>query len=631
MSRFPAAIVVLAGLLAGLPYVARAAEPLFDPRRHMRVDEVRPGMKGYGLSVFRGTRIERFDVEVVSVLRNYNPRRHVVLIRCSGQNLEHTGAVQGMSGSPVFLRDDAGQERMIGAFAYGWALAKDPIAGVQPIEYMLAMGDRPRPPAGPTTEPSARVGGRQPYDVLAAMRRLSATSADFDESDRATDDAGSLRRLSTPVTAGGFSPGLIRQFQPQFARAGMILLRGGAAGGDDASAAAEIEPGSVVVTPLLVGDADIHANGTCTEVLGDRVFAFGHPFNNEGSVSIPFAAGAVNAVVAQLDSSFKIASMGPVRGELYSDETVGVAGRLGQGPDMVPVQVRVRRPGESEPVEYNFRAVRHPRFLPIVAAMAMNAALLGDSELPQYNSVGYDVRITFDNGRTVRFRNLDANVNPQELLFNLVMPLSAAAENPFQRVMPTRIEGDLRVTAEPRLAQIHTVQLPKTRFRPGDRIDAFVSYRPFRGDEAHLPVSIELPRDLPDGSYSLVIGDWSRHLRDEATAKPFRFTAENVEQVFDILQDVAGVRRDAIYARLLRQPDGVAVGRSAMDLLPSSRRQVLLGAGRSNVTAFVSSSVQVIPTDLVMTGSAEFTIQVERRTRVETVAPTASPTSKPAG
>src|SRR4051812_48161698 len=28
---------------------------LFDPARHMRVSEVRAGMKGYGLSVFKGT------------------------------------------------------------------------------------------------------------------------------------------------------------------------------------------------------------------------------------------------------------------------------------------------------------------------------------------------------------------------------------------------------------------------------------------------------------------------------------------------------------------------------------------------------------------------------------------------
>src|SRR5213595_3182116 len=93
------------------------AASLFDPARHMRVAEVKPGMTGYGLSVFKGTKIERFDVEVVSVLKNFNPKYDVVLIRCKGQNLEHTGAVAGMSGSPIFLKDEQGRERMVGAFA----------------------------------------------------------------------------------------------------------------------------------------------------------------------------------------------------------------------------------------------------------------------------------------------------------------------------------------------------------------------------------------------------------------------------------------------------------------------------------------------------------------------------------
>src|SRR4051812_26072699 len=142
-----------------MPVAARAddakpAAPLFDPARHMRVDEVRAGMKGYGLTVFKGTKIERFDVEVLSILKNFNPKYDVVLIRCHGEFVEHTGAVAGMSGSPVFLYDEAGHDRMIGAFAYGWPLTKDPIAGVQPIEYMLGL-----PTTRPATNPTAEALG----------------------------------------------------------------------------------------------------------------------------------------------------------------------------------------------------------------------------------------------------------------------------------------------------------------------------------------------------------------------------------------------------------------------------------------------------------------------------------------
>ena len=136
--------------------------PLFDPARHMRVSEVRPGMKGYGLSVFYGTKIERFDVEVISILKNFNPKSDVVLIKFSGDNLEHNLAIAGMSGSPIYLYDGTGKARMIGAFAYGWQLQKDPIAGVQPIEYMLKLPESGGPP---TSQPSERNHALEPLPL----------------------------------------------------------------------------------------------------------------------------------------------------------------------------------------------------------------------------------------------------------------------------------------------------------------------------------------------------------------------------------------------------------------------------------------------------------------------------------
>src|SRR3954470_10773600 len=165
--RFPQLpkIVLLLIAACGLATPARADTPttLFDPARHMRIAEVHPGMTGYGLSVFKGAKIERFDVEVVSVLKNFNPKYDVILIRCHGHDLEHTGAVAGMSGSPIFLKDEQGRERMVGAFAYGFPMAKDPIAGVQPIEYMLRL--KPNPP---TTQESITGGASGDHAIRAS-------------------------------------------------------------------------------------------------------------------------------------------------------------------------------------------------------------------------------------------------------------------------------------------------------------------------------------------------------------------------------------------------------------------------------------------------------------------------------
>ncbi|HET9220387.1 MAG TPA: SpoIVB peptidase S55 domain-containing protein, partial [Terriglobia bacterium] len=117
--------------------------------RFMPVEEVRPGMKGVGRTVFEGTTIQDFQVEVMGVLRNVQPKKDLILARLSGGPLEKTGVIQGMSGSPVYING-----RLVGAVAYSFPYAKDPIAGIQPIAQMLDLLDRPSPaPVPVATDP----------------------------------------------------------------------------------------------------------------------------------------------------------------------------------------------------------------------------------------------------------------------------------------------------------------------------------------------------------------------------------------------------------------------------------------------------------------------------------------------
>src|SRR4051794_10885102 len=49
--------------------------------KFMSIDEVRPGMKGFGKTVFQGTSIEQFDVELLGVLKNFAPKQDMILAR----------------------------------------------------------------------------------------------------------------------------------------------------------------------------------------------------------------------------------------------------------------------------------------------------------------------------------------------------------------------------------------------------------------------------------------------------------------------------------------------------------------------------------------------------------------------
>ncbi|HMB95187.1 MAG TPA: hypothetical protein VKK61_04035 [Tepidisphaeraceae bacterium] len=605
-------------------------KPLFDPARHMRVAEVYRGMKGYGLTVFQGTKIERFNVEVISVLHNFNPKYDVVLIRCLDDRLQHTGAIAGMSGSPIFLTDDAGHDRLIGAFAYGWPLMKDPIAGVQPIEYMLEVGStlRPEPAA---TQQSGSFGTTSDhklcrYDPLHPLSDFSSDKSDaFDDQPHLGDnsDAPQLQYLATPLMTAGVSTKVMQQFAPIFRRYGLVSLQAGGGSSASTQPAAQIEPGSVLAAPLLTGDVDLTAIGTCTEVIGDRVFGFGHPFNNEGPITLPMGSGEIDGIIPSLQQSFKLGAMTQLRGTLIADQVVGVAGKLGKSPPTIPIDLRVIYTDGSMDTTYHFDAAAHPRLTPMLGGMAVAAALSGQRDLPQYHTVDYDLSLEFANGQVVQLKNAIVNNANQALLLQFSGPLMFAAENPFGRVMVKKISGTIRITPEAHEADILSVNLPKMKYKPGETLKAFVRYRPFRQGESILPVELELPHDLRDGTYHLSISDQQTYLEQEEQARPFRFSAESVEDVFGVLKDVGSIRQDAIYVQLLRDADGVAVGRTAMRALPSSRRQVLLDAGLSNVTPFVNTALKIVPTEMVMNGSAEFDIEINSESRVE------GPTSRP--
>jgi hypothetical protein len=646
MGRFAMVILILLGC-AGRAYCADSTTQasLFDPDRDMRVSEVRPGMKGYGLTVFQGTKIEKFDVEVIDVVKNFNPKYDVVLIRCLGDYLEHTGAIEGMSGSPIFLYDQSGKAKMIGAFAYGWPLAKDPLAGVQPIEYMLNLPDNG---SGVVETGDAKGAGSgelawHPHWTLDDApppwgHGRASWESDWNQAETVTtpwfDREIRLTPLATPVMVGKMNARALRILEPMFASSGLMLAEGGVGGGAGSEDAPPLEPGSVLAVPLLMGDLELTAIGTCTERIGDRIFGFGHPFMSEGTIDLPIGSGSIAMVVPNLQTSFKLGFLSKPMGTLSTDETVGVAGHVGALPPMIPIEIRVVYDDGSIDKTYHFSAAVDPKMTAQMAAAAVAVAMTGDRDLPQYQTVDYDLTLDYANGQSIELVDSSVNQGPAAVVNDVTLATTTASDNPFQDVQLSKMSGTVHISSQARQATIVSVMIPRSKYEPGETVKGFISYQPFHAQEANFPIELKLPRDLPDGTYQLTVSDCDHYLDDERTVCPFEFTADNIDELFAVLQFVGSIRENAVYMRLVRTADGIAVGRTAMPLLPSNVRQVMLDSGRSDITAFVSSTVKVIPTDMVMQGTADFSITIERHGKVETsgkAVKTENPANPPAG
>jgi hypothetical protein len=631
----------------------------------MRVSEVKPGMKGYCLTVFSGTTIEKFDVEVISVMKNMEPGFDAVLINCTGggngpgRGLEHLGATEGMSGSPVFLYDDSGKPRMIGAFAFGFPLAKDAIAGVQPIEYMLSIADPKLPrtrsdggggePATSDSAPASRAAWSYPDAAREVLDRASAASH--------PSNAAGMQPCGLSVGLSGVSSQSLAQLKPFLASTGLRLLDNAApagklvdpptsVAGGRAAAEPKLEPGSTLVVPLVTGDAEIAALGTCTEVIGDRVFGFGHLFQGEGGTQLPMAAGYVNTIIANLSASFKVGASSKTLGTLRSDTNVGVGGILGSPAPTVPVTIHVRYADGSQDRTYHYNIAKHNQFTPILSVITAITSVNGDRVLPPVNTMHVDqhVKLAATGKRgspdaplgELRYTSVIADANVMQLFFQSGMPLMAAANNPFGAVLPAEVETNILI--EPgvsRQAELVDAITPRSAYTPGETVSILLTYRPWHQKEQTRVVSFDLPKDLQPGSYNLVVSDSDRFQSDDASARPDRYHADNVRDVVHVLQRVTSFRSDSLYLRLTctddpnsggggrggpngagKSPKGgpsqsLAVGRKPLLRLPGSRRQIIENGAAPNVSSLTESRSKAIPWDFVTSGSVELPLTIE--------------------
>ena len=264
-----------------------AAPPVIFPLK-----DVRAGQRGVGRTVFSGTRVEQFDVEILGVLENIGPKQSIILARLSGGPLALTGVMQGMSGSPVYI-----DGKLLGAVAMGFPGAKEAITCIRPIEEMLRV---------------------EPVTQRAAIPRMKA------------DVSGArLEDLSTPLAFSGFSATALERFTPQLRDLGMDPRQGVGSGGripDALGDPARLEAGSMISVQLLTGDMSVSADGTVTAIDGNKIYAFGHRFLSSGTTEFPFARAEVLALLPNVSSSFKISRAVEWMGTVTEDRNAAIAG-----------------------------------------------------------------------------------------------------------------------------------------------------------------------------------------------------------------------------------------------------------------------------------------------------------------
>ncbi len=509
---------------------------------HLTLADATPGRTGVCITEMDGGERVEIPLTVLGTIGSGTPDGEIVLVRLDDPRFEHTGIIAGMSGSPVYL-----DGRLLGALAFGWPFAKDPIGGVTPFERMLEVEPSPSP---------AAVAERPPFaDIVAAVRAGSLGKMVVDWLQ--PEDADRLQPLPL-VVGGSWIPSGSGWLAESWRRLGWVGTPGGAAA--DGRGAGEIAPGDMVAAVLVDGDVSIAAAGTVTEVRGDLLWAFGHPALGAGAIVMPLARARVVAVMPSVMSSFKFFTVGEPIGALVGDRAPGVVGRLGQKAPMVPVRVSVD--GRA----YSFRAIHHPTLLPLLVGYLSHASqsVFGRTFGDQTMSTKIEVRYPGSETATVSavFTGIQASAEAAAFATAVVGYFEGSS---FTAPAIESVDISLVTSEDIRTAKIIEI-VPETRVvRPGEELEVRFRMQRHRGGEETRTLTLRIPDGIPDGRLDLVGADGAAWTAYDLQMRPFEPSsfADEVRLANSLIPG------NTLVAVLERQDLGMVVSGGSLSAPPS--------------------------------------------------------------
>jgi hypothetical protein len=448
---------------AGLPAFAQPA-----PADIMPLADLKAGQRGEVWTVFQGTKPEPFTVEVSGIIQNaLGPGKSVILCRLTDPRVQNMGAVAGMSGSPLYI-----EGKFAGALSYQ----------IQRFETVRYAGFTP---AADMAEVSDRVGALPADPALMEAPPAQDT----------TRGADSTFRPMNPVFAiSGLSPRAAAIMAPRFSTLGIdVVAMGGSSQGQlPAGAAPTLKPGDAVSVALSTGDVLLAGTGTVSRVDGAKVVAFGHPMLGMGDVQMPMCSAEVVAILPSSLESVKIANIGPVIGCISEDRLSAISGLLGAGPEMTEVEVDVGR--GPAPRTIRFQVVRDKRIAPMVMLSGIVEAVFGSNDAEPGEGFRISTTVTFSPTQQITRESVYAGQQGFNAgLFEFLVGLSAALQNPFEKAVARRVEFHVdRLESNPAVT-VEQFQLSRTVVRPGDTLEGTLSWRDYEG--AEQSASVEIPVD----------------------------------------------------------------------------------------------------------------------------------------
>ncbi len=597
--------------------LAFAAQPEATAARAvetMPVSDVRPGMRGHAVTVFKGEQTDKFEVEIVDVIHNYLPKQDAVLFKSNDPRMVHSSIVGGMSGSPIFI-----EGKLVGALSYGWPFNKDALGALTPIDNMHQVGDLPyRPDMIPHPETGGKARGKRRHGTRAwADTMLGLETSPLPSRRRADDlDASeSLVPLSVPMSISGLGADASRMLGDAL---GMTPVRGGGRGSAAPSGAAQGPTkgwagGDSVSVILIDGDSSVAGNGTVTWVnpKGDRLLAFGHSMFDAGPTNVPMGHARVHTIINSYQRSVKVSSPLSIDGLMYQDRQAAIALRTDKSAPMIPVSTKIQGPDpDLPPRTYENRVAfgvdLTPNLVASILAEAMDEAGRDTTEVVfklrteiEYESSGghheltVDEEVFFSGGLVGRIAGRTRSV----------LAVLALLDNNFEVADIKQVRHDISMEYGAPIDEIENVRFVQNAIRAGDLLEIEITFRNHDGDARTEVFPIRVPDDA--AGEEIVV-----ELAGGDLVVPLRPLSDDLDDLITTLTQAYPSR--SLVATIYREGEGLATREGLMPALPDSVLETMLDQGATRPSIRLKQmSRRVIPTKSIVVGTHRLKLDVQ--------------------
>lgn len=599
----------------------------------MPLSQVKAGMRGYGLTVFRGTKIERFDVAIVGVVKKGSlavPGHDMILVRMGGGPITNRKAylIRGMSGSPVYING-----KIIGAFSQGQPTTKEALGGVTPIEEMLEAWDPHLPEDVQTSLQRDRgvisIALAKPLRIGSQTIRKLVYNVPMSSGLRSHGDTLVMHPCTTFALFSGISESARQKLAKLLEPYNVELVKGAAAGNDPTFKGTPLVPGAAFAMMLATGDMSFGATGTITYRRGNRILGFGHQFMNIGPIDAPLASCYTYDVYPLSDGSYKISSFGPVMGVSAQDTLFSVSGYIGKTARTIPITVDVRDKTTGRSKLFHAQSVTHPNLFAGVVSAAVSTAVAEVRSHPGPAMATVTTTVDAEEIGKVSRTNIcfDARGIDSAATADLDDFLGILTSNPFYPVGLKSATVKVEIETGRKTAQVERVFLKEGKFEPGETAQIGVVIKPYKQPSFTRIIPLKLPQNTPSGRYVLQVRGGAVPAGISFGGSMFRPGGPPSEQAppASIRQMVARYeekeKQNDVVVRLALLSSSLNVDGEKLTNLPPSL-DALMRSSKSSAMKMDRDELRVVePTDWVVSGQQLISFNVQRKDNQEGAAP----------